>query len=242
MPVKTWDLKSDFDGAYSIRMERYNPNGAVGKNEIRGNYERSAIFSTSIPQLDYVTPEWERILDHFRWPTSTSICLDGCGFAWSIEYLNAQGFMDVWGNDTSAYIQSDKTATDSKDNTKRSLVPDKIDNASFTNNNEVVQFLLNSGHRNGPAGEEPFDVCVTERVLSSLTDAECVQLSADTRTFEVVKTIAGGNGVEGLVMHIEHSTVPGPGNDPLMNWKTLADWKTLLPNDTMVSSGGGEFL
>ncbi len=234
MPVKTWDVKADWDGAYSIRLRRYDPDGWAGPGpEPRGNYERRALFNPTIPQLDYVTPEWERILAHFGWATSTAICIIGVGFGWAIEYLNAQGFADVWGNDPSLYIQGAKDEIDPADNTKRSLVSARVHDAKFPTPGEIRRFLRDSGHRNGPGGETPFDVCITERVLTSLTDAEAVTLSAEIRNKDVVK--AGGT-----VVHIESAA--SDSDDPTMNFKPLAEWKTLLPNDSIVRSGGSVFL
>ena len=79
-----------------------------------------------------------------------------------------------------------------------------------------------------------FDVIVTERVLSSLTDAEAVSFRSDWD--EMIADITG------QIIHIEHSQEPGPGMDPDMNWKTLEQWAALLPNDTMVRSDGSKFL
>lgn len=234
MPSKTWHTKADFDAAYSIRLERYTGGHPNTRPELRGNYERRALFNPSIPQLDYVTPEWERILAHFDWPTSTSIHIIGVGFGWSIEYLNGQGYADVWGADNSMYIQDAKEMVDPNDGIKCSLVGAKIRNTNFTVPSEISQFLLDTGHRNGPGGEVPFDVCITERVLTSLTDVEAVTLSAEIRNKDVVK-------VGGLVAHIEVPSEPD-GQDPTMNWHTLAEWKALLPNDIIVRSGGREFL
>ncbi len=233
MPRKTWGTKADFDDAYSIRLERYTGGHPNTRAELRGNYERRALFSPSIPQLDYVTPEWERILAHFGWPTSTSICIIGTGFGWAIEYLNSVGFADVWGVDNSAYIQGAKDEIDPADGVKRSLVAARVRNENMVVPGDVKRFLRNSGHRNGPGGEEPFDVVVTERVLSSLEDSEATFLSGQIRTMNVVKAT-------GTVLHLEE---PPPREvDLSFNWHTAAEWKALLPNDTIGFRFGREFL
>ncbi len=233
MPLRTWDTKADWDAAYSIRLERYTGGHPNTRPELRGNYERRALFNPTIPQLDHVTPEWERILTHFGWPTSTAICIIGVGFGWAIEYLNSQGFTDVWGVDPSLYIQGAKDETDPADNTKRSLVAARVHNANVPTPGEINRFLRDAGHRNGPAGETPFDVCVTERVLTSLTDAEAMWLSAEIRNKDVVK--AGGR-----VVHIESPL--HQGSHPGYNWKSLAGWKALLPNDVIVGTGARKVL
>ena len=95
MPMKTWDTKADFDGVYSVRLDRHKERDSKLAGLLPGNYERQTQFNASLPELDKITPEWEKILAHFKWPLRTSICIDGVGFAWSIEYLNAQGYKDI---------------------------------------------------------------------------------------------------------------------------------------------------
>lgn len=232
MPSKSWDTKADFDAAYNIGLE---PGGHPNtRAERRGHYIREALFNQAEPYLDSITPEWERILAHFGWSTGTSICILGAGFGWSIEYLNAQGYADVWGVDSSLYIQTSKDEIDLADDTKRSLVAPRIHDAKFPAVDEVNRFLLDSSHRNGLAGEVPYDVFVTERTLTSLDDAEAVALSSDVRSLDVIKA-------KGEVVHIETPTSRFR-QDPTMNWQTLAEWKTLLPDDIIVRSGGGQFL
>ena len=231
-PRKTWDTKADFDVAYDIGLE---PNGHPNtRAELRGHYVREAIFNQEILYLDFVTPEWERILTYFGWPVNTSVCIVGVGFGWAIEYLNSQGYMDVWGADNGVYIQGAKDEIDPSDGIARSLVPEHVRDENMVVPGDVSRFLRDSGHRNGPGDEEPFDVVITERVLSSLEDSEAVFLSNQIRTMNVIKS-------EGQVIHIENSQLPGVG-DPPMNWKTLDQWKALLPNDIMVRSGGRKFL
>lgn len=232
MPTKSWDTKADFDAVYNIGLE---PEGHPGtRAELRGHYERRALFNASVPYLDYVTPEWSRIVAHFDWPTNTAICIVGAGFGWSIEYLNARGYADVWGVDPSPYIQGAKDEIDPADGIRRSLVAARIHDAKFPTASEVSRFLRDAEHRDGPDGETPFDVCVTERVLSSLANAEAVEFSDGLRALGVVKR--GGE-----IAHIETPTVEGR-QDSTMEWRALAELKTLLPDDIIVRSGGGEFL
>lgn len=229
MPSKTWHTKADWDGAYGTRLERYNPNGAVGPVELRGNYERRARFNPLVPQLDKVTPEWSRIVAHFGWPPTTSILVVGCGFGWSVEYLQSVGYASSWGLEPSLYIQSDKDKIDSADGLLRSKDPGRVRDEDVSRPANRGQLLRNTV---GPGNR--FDVIVSERVLTSLTDAEAVSFRNDLDEMRADPS--------GVIVHIEASGVPGPGRDPAMNWKTLADWKTLLPLDTMVRSGGRDFL
>jgi hypothetical protein len=70
-----------------------------------------------------------------------------------------------------------------------------------------------------------FDWVITEDVLPILDDAECVILS---------------NALRNFATNLAHwvSVMPSVGQgDPRLNWKTLQDWKLLLPLDKVVQRG-----
>ncbi len=222
MPVKTWDTKADFDAVYNIGLE---PQGHPGtRAEIRGNYERSALFNASVPYLDRVTREWSAIVAQFAWPFDTSILIVGAGFGWSIEYLQAQGFTAAWGQDTSLWIQQELTTIDSRTDLPNSLVDGRI-SFGFLNSDAGRRRIRKDTI--GPQPSRRFDVVITERVLSSLTDAEAQQMSTDIRA-----DLLSGTGE---LIHIEHG--PGPRDDTTgWNWQTIDAWKLVLPADTFVES------
>ena len=64
--------------------------------------------------------------------------------------------------------------------------------------------------------------------MTSLEDAECLQLAADMAAFP---------GAAQPIVHIV-STLQAQGQD----WKTLADWKLLIPSDTWIDARTGEVL
>lgn len=229
MPVKTWDFQSDFDGAYRIRLDRHREDDPSLTGQLPAHYDRRALFSTTVPALNSIGREWTNMVAHFNWPLTHSILVVGCGFGWSVEHLQSAGYTSSWGTDPSIYIQVDKDTVDPADGVKRSLDPTRIHDADVSKPNNRGQLILatvGAGNR--------FDVIVSERVLSSLTDAEVVSFRNDLDEMRA--------DPDGVIIHIEDSEVPGPGNDPAMNWKPLANWKTLLPLDIMVRSGGSEFL
>ena len=216
MPLKTWDTKADFDACYNIGLE---PDGHPNtRPEVRGNYERRALFNAADHRLDSVTPRWTKLLDEYQWPLDTSILVLGCGFGWAIEFLEARGYTDVWGVDSSAYIQSMKDTINPGDGIAHSLVPDKISPADLTVPSEVNSFLQEAGHQSG------FQVVVTEHVLSSWSDEEVTGMSAFLRGLKLVSQ----NG--GAVIHLEQD---GDARLPGFNWHTIAEWQALLPNDTV---------
>ncbi len=69
---------------------------------------------------------------------------------------------------------------------------------------------------------------ITEEVITCLDDTEATQLS----TFL--------NNISNQVVHytteIDPDKLASGNQDPNYNWKTLEDWKLLLPNDLIMSS------
>ncbi|MFQ5982314.1 MAG: class I SAM-dependent methyltransferase [Woeseiaceae bacterium] len=228
MPIKTWDLKADFDGAYNIGLE---PDGHPNtRSEIRGGYERSALFNASDPRLDYTTKEWGRILALFgaQFRTSARILIVGCGFGWSMERLVAGGYTNVWGVDTSAYIQAEKAAIDSRSGIANALQATRILNFDLTTAAGRTDCLAAS-----IGADSRFDIIVTERVLSSLSDAEVTQMSSDLASM----LVASG----GLILHIETPPAVEADRQRLdMNFRTLDAIKTLVGTDSVISSSGRE--
>ena len=132
------------------------------------------------------------------------------------------------GADASTYIQSDKTLIDSRTGIANSLIPTRIINNSLSTRTERRNLLRDTlGNVNNT-----FQVVITERVLSSLTDTEAQDISTKIRADILAAT--------GTLIHIEINAIPG--DDPTFNFKTLDAWKTLLPNDVIVDTGGGRIL
>lgn len=229
MPVRTWDTQADFDLAYNLNAE---PDGHPGgRSSRRLHYHRLVIFNDSRSTSDYVTPEWSKIVAHFAWPRpATTILIVGCGFGWTIEYLNSVGYPDVWGIDTSLYIQGNKAQTDPEDGRSRSEVPTRVHDTDIENGGNRAQLInatVGAGNR--------FDVIVTERVLTSLTDGE-----AQTFSTRLNASLLSNTPTSPLI-HIDSPPMPG-SQQAGYNWHTLAEWKAILPGDVIVESGGGEFV
>lgn len=224
MPVKTWDTKADFDGAYQLIVNRDGIRPDLGETLEYGNYERPLI-GPGTPN-DTVTPVWDAILAHFSWPTTTSILIVGAGFGWSMEYLISLGYSDVYAQDTSAWIQAEKGNVNPRDGQPNSTAPGRIHGNGLNNAGQRRQLVRETLDRE-------YDVIVSERVMSSLSDAEAAQASGWVHENDILQP-------GGVVVHIEVDST-GAG-DPGYNWHTLDDWKALIPADVWVSSNGARIL
>lgn len=228
MPVKTWDTKADFDAVYNVGLE---PQGHPStRAEIRGNYERSAIFNASVPYLDFVTPFVNNLIAHFAWPTTHSILIAGCGFGWTVEAFRAAGYDATWGVDTSAYIQAEKDNTDSRNGLKHSA-----DGTRVRNDNMGVRAQRNRLLRDTVGQNEFYDVVLTEFVISSWTDAEAQSNLAFVRD-DIV------NPVGGMMLHAENDSEPPVGGLDGFNVHTLENWKLLLPLDSFTNQPATRFI
>lgn len=214
MPTRTWTEEADFDFGYDIG---------------RGGYNRESHFNADDPEQDRISPLWDLLIKHYEWPKDTSIAVLGCGFGWCLEYLMNRGYREVWGADNSHYIHRAKHQVDPHDGILRSRVGHRIHPSEFPYPEDVFHFLRATGHLG-----KPFDVVVTEFLLSSLHDAESIELSKQLREQHVIKP-------DGQVIHmVVHQW--GPEDDTTSTRHTLEMWKHLLPNDTIAQVNGWYWL
>lgn len=243
MPLKTWDTKADFDAAY----EGPAPHGAGEPDTVTLHYHRARALGPGGSKT-YVAQNLIRLLG---WDLNTKLFLDGCGFGWLAEALSAEGPMNLLTmvqSDPSLYIQSAKNTSEESEVdaaiTARGLTPGSgrglaVKNKIWTPGARArISLVINdwdmstNRDRNrvrnavGPTG---YDV-LTEDVLTSLTDQEAIDYSAD------LNQLNGFSTIYHLVSILQ------PSQDPGYNWKTLADWKALIPADTFIGIPGFQVL
>lgn len=234
MPLKTWNTKADFDAAYDISAE---PDGhPITRPAVRLHYNRAVMYPVAATHA-------QRIVSILALQPTMKIGILGCGFGWILEELETMGFTQVIGTDTSTWIQTNKLSTEDAEINQaiieagldpltgrgaelharltsvnsRSLVPTKVlneDAASNASRNRIRNAL----------GGGNFTWGITDSVLESLTDAEAQTLSSR------------GHQIANNVAHLVVTT--RPGNHIGYNWKTLEQWKALIPADTFIQIGG----
>jgi len=245
MPRKTYNTKADFDADYDIGAE---PDGRPGtRGEVRLNYHRAAM-------LPYCEKRAAKLVEIFAWPTSTKILMVGVGYAWTAEILETvYGYTNIVTTDTSPYIQSTQDADEAADYdaaiTAVGLNPAADEGAAVKSklvtrqggvgnrrrhSREVKnESLSNNGSRNRirqVLGD--IEVGITEEVIAVLDDSEFLTV------IDWVDKINAGIAR----IHLTTELQPGTPQNPIFNWKTLADWKALAPSDTFVSLNSWEVL
>lgn len=175
------------------------------------------------------------------------ILIVGGAFGWLAEALLTEGFLTVGVTDTSSYVQAEK------DNTEETELRAEITSVGLDPDTDRGALILSThlrGPRRGsidiidadiltPAGRTTVrqamgnpQVVVTETVLESLEDNEAITLSEAAHAFP--------GQVE--VVHVVYTLAPDGGQNPVFNWKTLADWKMLIPADTFVDASTYEVI
>lgn len=189
---------------------------------------------------------WAWLIPLLGLTPASSLCLIGCAYGYSLEVLAEFGITRVIGVETSSAMQMKKSQSEDADVQAAieavglsitvgdglrlyGALRDRPGQARCTRAADVLnEDLSNNASRNrvrqalqGKGGTS-WDL-ITENVCTVLTDAECVTLSGRAHQL---------NGVA-RVIHLNSTTASG--NIPGYNWKTAAEWKALLPADTIVS-------
>ena len=238
MPLKDWNLPETWDAAYSIGAE--GDTGHSGsRSEVKLGYHRRVM-------LPVCRNRAIGIAQALGWiPPGPSIVIVGAGFGWTAEVLEEMGFTRVVGIDLSTYIQGRKDGTEEADidgritgvglnpgagegaalkarffdggaRTRASRGVRNEDGATGGSRNRIRQAL-------GLSGSQSVDWGLSESVLESLTDAEALQGSSIAHQY---------------CTSVAHYVVTlREGNHSGYNWKTLEDWKTLIPADSFIEAG-----
>lgn len=241
MPVVPFNTKADFDSEYSIGAE---PGGRPNtRPEVRLNYHRAVILPIS-------TRRAQKLVDIFAWPTNSILLIVGSGFGWTAEALeNDHGYTNIISIDSSAWIQSAKN-TDESTEVDAAITAAGLDpttgegltlkgkihtpgNRRRASRDIEDENLSNNGSRNRvKAILGDIEIGVTESVLSSLSDAEILNISS-----WIDQTNPGITRV-----HLVTTAGSGSSQNPAYNWHTLAEYKVLLPSDTFVDVSTWEVL
>jgi hypothetical protein len=222
MPLKTFDTKEDFDDAYSL-----------GYESIELNYNR-------VVMMPYCRTRAEGLMNATELPFDTSILFVGAGFGWTIEAMEDLGYMAIFGFDSSPYINSKKDLSENDEIEEKILRKGfslssgeglKIKNNLYSTKarsrtrRNILHGNINDSSFRRLIGSN-FSVAISETVISTLTDQEAVDLSNDLR--KVNRDI--------VVYHLEVLRQDDSNSqDPGYNWKSLEEWKALLPNDFIIS-------
>ncbi len=238
MPHKDWNLKATWDAAYSFGVEgdTGHPNT---RPEVRLHYHRF------IKRPDAVIHA-EKFAAALGWvPPGPPIVIVGAGFGWTDEALEDLGFDRVVGLDLSTYIQDNHGGTEESEIDAEiaavGLDPAVKEGATLKaklfdggTRGRSTRGVKNESGKNGASrgrikqalglsGNQKVDWVLTEAILESLDDTEAAEVSTIAYNY--------ANNVAHFIYPLR------PTQDSGFNWKTLEDWKALLPADTFIEAG-----
>ena len=224
-----WD-KTLFDLAYDLVAE---PDGHPNTREgIRLHYNRLVLWPDMLRRAQF-------LVQQFGLTAASRVAVIGCGFGWTVEALNALGVPAV-GTDISSFIQTNKAGAEDADITAAIAAVGLSSNsgeglAHFnrlrgdgvrTRANVLAEDSSTNASRNRikNALGGNLTLCISEDVLTSLTDSECATARAFLEKF----------GVSMCHLVTEFANPAPPFN---FNSKSLADWKLAFPADTIIADG-----
>lgn len=242
MPRKTYNTKADFDEDYDIGMES-DIGHPGGRSEVRLSYHRAALFGLAQKRAEFLNT----YLMAQGFNTNTNLLIVGAGFGWTAEVLdNTYGWKKIITTDTSSYIQANQDADEENDydvaiqkvglspiDGEGLLIKGRLRNKAGGIGNRrrhsrrvMNEDLLTLESRNRVAGIfGNIQVAITEELITTLDDTEVVNLSFNIR--EVTDVVS--------VIHMTTELLPRTIQDSRYNWKTIQQWKILLPDDIFVS-------
>lgn len=227
----TW-TKELFDLAYRFNAE---PEGHPNTREaITLHYNRYVLYPEMLRRAKF-------FIAQFGLTAADRVLVVGCGFGWTVEALTALGITAV-GTDVGAYIQSGKTLAEDGDidGAIRTVGLDPTGGEGLVHFNRLkgeggarakVNVLnedsatASSRNRVKTALGTP-TIIITEDVVTSLTDTECVALN----------TAVAKYATDIRIVHFL-TELANPNAPFFFNSKTLEEWKLLFPLATVVADG-----
>jgi len=246
MPLQDWNLKATFDASY-VDREHGHPNTRPG---VLIHYHLGVLGNS----VDRIAAYFDSYLGPAAY--NNSFVIVGGGFGWIAGALLDRGFTNIVVTETSDYILAEM------DNSDEQEVRDACSVAGLDPNgaraDELVALWARPGvprrRRKGAAEDVPIidadistpqgrsaaktavggnpQIVVTEDVMAGLSDAEAIALDGDCQAW----------GGQQTVVHLVTTLAPGRAQDAAYNWKTLAQWKALIPSAIWIDAVTGEVL
>ena len=184
-------------------------------------YEPDQPLGSGYRQYDFFQQRIDQLKGRVA-PNNQKLAIWGCAFGYLVELAVNAGY-DAYGFDASAYAI----------NRGKQVMPAAIASRLFLRDATVAADVTASRNDAGLKGNTRFALLVTEDMFTCLTDAE-VQTA-----LPLLRGACSAN--LGHMLTVLERT--GTGNDPRINWKSIAAWKALLaPPDQVIDSTNGAVL
>ena len=224
-----WD-KALFDLAYESSAEPDgHPNTRPG---IKLHYNRYVLYPEMLRRAQF-------FIQHFGLTAADRVLVVGAGFGWTVEALVDLG-IEAIGADVSAYIQNAKGTSEDAEVaeaiTAVGLNPasgegllhfNRLRSTQRTNAIILNEDSSNNASRNRVKRAFSSDptLIITEDLVTSLSDTECLQLQNLIVAYATQR-----------ICHFV-TEFANPDAPFFFNSKSLAEWKVLFPTSTIVADG-----
>lgn len=211
MPRKVWETEQDFRDVYEILI------GDPSHPKFGESITYSRLFAQRVmgppdDHLNYYDMRVSRLSELFTIEKSDRVLVVGCGFGFLIDAFHDAGFPNIWGIDSSPYIQANR-ATESRDST--GFVDSDIRGPQVR---AKLKALTGDWIFNWIITESVME-CYQDEEIGSLLDAVEVVLDADNGLRNAVHLVVADN----------------PEFDSIFAQKTLQQWKDIRPSHSWVN-------
>lgn len=210
-----WNLKEDIYASYWMTFIQGVP----------VSYCRAGFFR---PQ-SFVA---QRLIDVLKLTAASRVAIIGAGYGWTAEHLTSTlpGIIVVC-TDTSTYLQANKNQPETDYLLSCGLTPEQV--AACDDGGPRCRVQLLDADVLTESGRPQIGVCdwlISENILPWLSDGEAQALDAAMSTL--------GKTAHYVTPLIPQSPTAPPEKAPVWNWKSVEDWKALMPNSTIIPSNG----
>lgn len=235
MPLKTYTTKEDYDEDQRHQIPPMNVGGF--------DFPAYMVTGTHPWGMRYhYTRPWLSVIEALGLAPGSTVVVLGSGFSWDAEVIASLGHTVV-GVETSSYVEDNKDTSYEVDYraqiTGMGYDPDSGAGAallaewSALPRTQATILLENlNGNQSqrrvrqalGLSGNTKADWAITANVLPVLSDGEAS--AVDDNGHQIADNVAHYTPVK---------SIKYPGRQrPDFNWHTLAEWKALLPNSTLI--------
>lgn len=172
--------------------------------------------------LPYFRRRWRHLLDNFSIDTNHRVLVVGAAFGFLIEEAHRAGYNNVWGLDSSPHCEADP-------NGEKAPTVDIIWRSI-----RAPQATLESDFQT-VTGATRFRWIIVEDVDTSKTDTVVGEIAAACELY--LQPTVDSDHVIHMVTPISQGGSANP-TYPDMNWKTLENWKLLVPTHSWMTVGG----
>ena len=238
MQIQDWTLQSTWDNAYKIKAdERIGDGKGSLTNPLRTHYHNFILKDSAGFRM-------QNLVTKLNIVTGSRIVVIGAGFGWSVEWLNANGYIAI-AVDPNQYLIGKAPTSEEFEiatlieakggdiNAHRIDPTDKIEkpildilvrqDGKRTSETLIDEDLkkVNSRKAIHSAIGKNMDYVITENMLSTLSDAELIDVADNLDKFKKLQS-----GVP--IIHLD--TWTDESQDPDYNWKTGVEWRAFFDN------------